>query len=56
MSIDVPALLTGAKAECGDCGTALSIEPGESARSAMERFEAARDEVQQVIGGRKLRG
>lgn len=55
MVIDVPAMLTGEKAECGTCGTALAIEPGESTRAAIERFEAARDEVKAVIGGRKRR-
>lgn len=56
MTLTLTALLAGEKAECGECGTALSIEPGESTRVAMQRFEAARDEVQQVIGGRKRRG
>jgi hypothetical protein len=56
IAIDPVALLGGQKASCGNCGTALSLEPGESMRSALERFGAARDEVQQVIGGRNRRG
>ena len=53
IAVDVSMLLAGTKAECGECGTALSIEPGERTRAAMERFGAAREEVKQVIGGRK---
>ncbi|UIP08122.1 hypothetical protein LY632_06930 [Erythrobacter sp. SDW2] len=56
MAFELQGLLAGENAECGICGTALSIQPGESIRAAMERFGAAREEVQQVIGGRKRRG
>jgi hypothetical protein len=56
ITLDPVALLHGEKAACSQCGTALSLEPGESIRSALGRFEAARDEVQQVIGGRRRRG
>lgn len=56
MALDLPALLAGETAECGTCGTALSIQPGKSTRAAMERFGAAREEVKQVIGGRKRKG
>lgn len=56
MVLDLPGLLAGENAECDTCGTALSIQPGESTRAAMERFGAAREEVKQVIGGRKRQG
>lgn len=55
MTLDPVSLLAGQKARCDTCGTALLLEPGETMRSTIERFEAAREEVQQVIGGRKKR-
>lgn len=56
IAVDPVALLAGARAVCGGCGTAMRLEPGEGVRQTVEQFEAARREVRQVIGGRKRRG
>ncbi|WP_435417268.1 hypothetical protein WAB17_10345 [Parerythrobacter aurantius] len=52
IAIDPVSLLAGEKADCAGCGSALRLEPGETMRSTIERFDAARAEVKQVIGGR----
>lgn len=53
IAIDPVALVAGEKADCGGCGSALWLEPGEIMRTTIERFDAARAEVKQVIGGRR---
>ena len=55
IAVDPVALLAGGRAVCGGCGTVLRLEPGEGLRQTVERFEAAKREVRQVIGGRVRR-
>lgn len=50
IGIDPVALLRGEKAACGDCGTALVLEPGDAMRSTMEGFTAACDALRNAAG------
>ena len=44
-AVDNAALLRGEKLACDGCGTSLAVEPGQSVRDAIARFEQARAEI-----------